>query len=180
VDLSLSVVLPVHNAETTLTHNVYELLDVLPEIATRFEVLIVDDGSTDHTEEIAHELAHCYPQVHVVRHARRRGTNAAIQTGMTRTTGDVVFVHDESTPISASELRNLWSLRNDRELVMARAEMPCPFPSPHVLDRLSAWGDQMHNAPAALGFGGMQMIRREAAAELAATDMGQLSWGAML
>lgn len=180
MDLSLSVVLPVHNAETTLTHNVYELLDVLPEIATRFEILIVDDGSTDQTEEIAHELARSYPQVRVVRHARRRGASAAIQTGMTRTMGDVVFVHDEATPIRASELRSLWSMRNDRELVMARAEMPCPFPSPHVLDRLSAWGDQMHDAPAALGFAGMQMIRREAVEELTAMEVGQLTWGAML
>jgi glycosyltransferase involved in cell wall biosynthesis len=173
VDLSLSVVLPVHNAEATLTHNVYELLDVLPEIATRFEILIVDDGSTDHTDEIAHELARCYPQVRVVRHARRRGPSAAMETGMTRTTGDVVFVHDEATPISATELRQLWSMRNDSELVTARAEMPRRFSTRHVLDRVSAWGGQRHWASAAHGPGGVQMIRREAVEELAALEANQ-------
>jgi glycosyltransferase involved in cell wall biosynthesis len=177
VDLSLSVVLPVHNTETNLTHDVYELLDVLPEIATRFEILIVDDGSTDHTEDIAHELARRYPQVRVVRHARRCGAAAAIQTGMTRTMGDVVFVHDEATPISATELRNLWSMRHDRELVMARAELPRRFLSPRVLDRLSAWGDQMRHAPATHGFGGVQMIRREAVEELAAMEADQQAHG---
>jgi len=172
VDLSLSVVLPVHNAETTLTHNVYELLDVLPEIATRFEILIVDDGSTDHTEEIAHELARCYPQVRTVRHARRRGANAAIQTGMAHTTGDIVFVHDEATPISASELRSLWSMRNDCGLVVARTEMPCRFPGPHVRERRAPWDDPIPETSAALGGSGMQMIRRAAVAELVGSDAG--------
>ncbi|NLX54385.1 MAG: glycosyltransferase family 2 protein [Planctomycetaceae bacterium] len=168
----MSVVLPVHNAETTLTHNVYELLDVLPEIASRFEVLIVDDGSTDHTEEIAHELARCYPQVCTVRHTRRRGANAAIQTGMAHTTGDIVFVHDEATPISASELRNLWSLRNDCRLVVARTEMPCRSPGPHVRERQAAWDNSVPETSAVLGGSGMQMIRRAAVAELVDSDTG--------
>ncbi|MHB8971126.1 MAG: glycosyltransferase family 2 protein [Pirellulaceae bacterium] len=170
VDLSLSVVLPVHNAESSLTHNVYELLEVLPEIAVRFEVLIVDDGSTDHTGEIAHELSRCYPQVHVVRHARRRGAAAAIQTGLAGTVGDVVFVHDEATPISAAELRHLWELRDDSELVMARAETPRRSLSPHVLDRRNVWGDPLRHTSDAHSFGGVQMIRRIAAKELAAVQ----------
>ena len=173
VDLSLSVVLPVHNAESSLTHNVHELLEVLPDIATRFEILIVDDGSTDHTEEIAHDLSRCYPQVRVVRHAQRRGAAAAMQTGMTRSMGDVVFVHDEATPISATELRNLWELRHDSELVTARAETPRRSRSPHVLDRLSVWGDPLRHAPEAHAFGGVQMIRREAVEQLVAVEAGR-------
>jgi len=168
VDLSLSVVLPVHNAETSLTHNVSELLDVLPEIATRFEILIVDDGSTDQTEEIAHELARCYPQVRVTRHPRRRGAAAALDTGFKATRGDVVFVHDETTPISANELRKLWSMRHDQELVAAHTESPRRFPSPHVRNRVAAWGEPMQARPAIDASGGIQMIRREAAQKLVA------------
>jgi glycosyltransferase involved in cell wall biosynthesis len=170
VDLSLSVVLPVHNAESSLTHNVYELLDVLPEIAARFEILIVDDGSLDHTEEIAHELSRCFPQVRVVRHARRRGAAAALQTGMTRSTGDVVFVHDEATPISATELRQLWEMRHDGGLVMAGAETPRRSLNSQMFDGLSVWGDQTRHLSDAHSFGGVKMIRREAAKELASVQ----------
>ena len=73
MDLSLSIVLPVHNAQNTLACDVHLLLELLPDITPRFEILIVDDASSDHTEEIAHELSLQYPQVRVKRHLRRQG-----------------------------------------------------------------------------------------------------------
>ncbi len=170
MDLSLSVVLPVHNAQHTLADNVSKLLEVLPDITPRFEILIVDDASTDQTEEIAHELALEYPQLRVTRHQTRRGPNAAVQTAMTQTTGDMVFVHDETTPIRVSELRQLWNLRNDRQLVMARAQTPRRSLSPHLLERLSTWGEQLRATQDEPAQGGLQMIRRETVEQLDQLD----------
>ena len=50
---SLSVVVPVHNAERNLTQRIGRLLEVLPDLVAKFEVLIVDDGSADQTMEVA-------------------------------------------------------------------------------------------------------------------------------
>jgi glycosyltransferase involved in cell wall biosynthesis len=166
VDPSLSVVLPVHNAEATLTGLIHELLEILPDIAPRFEIVVVDDGSTDHTEEILHDFSRCYPQLGVVRHQRRRGNSAAIQTGMARTTGDIVFVQEDATGISASEIRRLWDMRHDQQLIMARAEKPRPPLNPHLLDRLTAWGERLRHAREASGYGGIQMIRRQAVEQM--------------
>ncbi len=171
MDLSLSVVWPVHNAQHTLAADVHKLLEVLPDITSRFEILIVDDGSTDQTEEIAHELSLQYPQLRVTRHQTRRGPSAAIETGMTQTTGDMVFVHDEATEIRTSELRALWDMRHDRQLVMARAQAPRKSLSPHLLGRLSTWGEQLRAARETTSSGGpspggIQMIRREAVEDL--------------
>jgi hypothetical protein len=170
VDLSLSVVLPVHNAESTLARNVSELLDVLPEIAARFEILIVDDGSTDHTEELAYELAREYPQVRVVRHSQRRGGTAALQTGMIHTLGDVVFVHDEASPIRATELRALWNMRFDEELIAARAEPPHRAVSSPARGLPPRWGEAAQTSLAAPGLRGTQMIRRRGLDELAVLE----------
>ena len=54
---SLTIVLPVHNAESRLRKNVSELLELASELTAKFGVLIIDDGSTDATFEVAEELA---------------------------------------------------------------------------------------------------------------------------
>lgn len=112
---SLSVVLPVHNAEATLARQVVQLLDILPDLRRGSKSSIVDDGSTDHTHESAQDLAREYPQLKVVRHAERRGMPAVVQTGAEQATGDVVFVHDATLPVSPSNLRRLWATNPPRD-----------------------------------------------------------------
>jgi hypothetical protein len=167
----------VYNAESTLLHNIFELLDILPEIAARFEILIVDDGSNDHTEEMAHELSRRYPQVRVVRHSHRRGPAASLQTGMQHTVGDIVFVHDEATPIRATELRSLWNLRYDPELVVARTESCRQSPDLPAWDFRTARGNSAARPPRAPQPSGTQMIRREGMHELAALEAARLAGG---
>jgi hypothetical protein len=94
VERSLSVLLPVKDAQATLTASVHEILDVVADSSDRFEVLIIDDASTDATSEVAHELTHHYPQVRVVRHERSLGPEAAIRTGLQRSEGELVVMRE--------------------------------------------------------------------------------------
>lgn len=50
---TLSVLLPVHNAQATLEADIGQMLDVLPELTHDFHLMILDDGSTDATCEVA-------------------------------------------------------------------------------------------------------------------------------
>ena len=70
---SLSVLLPVHNSQATLESDVARILDVLPELSREFDVVIVDDASTDATWEIAEDLACRYPQITIARQPIRQG-----------------------------------------------------------------------------------------------------------
>lgn len=137
---SLSVVVPVHNAERSLTRRIGHLLEVLPDLAAKFEVLIVDDGSTDQTEDVALELSQQYPQVRVTRHPEQRGIEASAQTGAAQTTGDIVIVHAGHEPVNASQLRRAWLHRDDEELVVAPIGSNVGGINSEVLRRLEDWG----------------------------------------
>jgi len=167
LDRSLSIILVVHNAQDCLARRVGEILDVLPELTPQFELLIVDDGSTDATEEVAQDLACRYPQVGVQRHANKKGTAAAAGTGMERTTGEIVFVLDDQSTINADDVRRLWALRDDEDLVLAEPEPRMQPVSAGLVQRLAAWGrslrkHRMHGDSK----DGIRMIRRSTVDEL--------------
>ena len=161
---SLSIILPVYNAQATLAAQIGQLLDVLPDLTSRFEILVVDDGSTDHTDEIAHQFRRQYPQLKIARHAWQRGMAAAVQTGMARSCGDIVFVQEEQSEISTADIRRLWAMRHDEKLVLARAQSEAR-PTAGLMDRLTRWAAALQQS-AKRSSTGIQMIRRQAIDEL--------------
>lgn len=157
MNTSLTVVLPVYNAEDRLADQVERLLDVLPEMSRRFEIVIVDDGSIDDTPDVAHELAMYFPQVNLVRHPVRLGLEEAIQTGLDASQGEVVFVGDEQYGIAVDDLQRLWQLHEDQNLIVARRKQP-PAPTNWIGKLLARSQRQSEMAGARLG---VQMIRRD-------------------
>ena len=162
---SLSLVLPVHNAEATLAAQVEQLLEVIAELTSQFELLIFDDGSTDHTADLAADLARQFPQVRFLRNERRVGIAATIKAAMQQTSGELIFVHDPQTPLRVGELQRLWEMRHDKQLVMARAQ-PQQSSQDRLLKRLAMWTQALQRSTERAG-GGMQMIRRQAVDQLA-------------
>jgi glycosyltransferase involved in cell wall biosynthesis len=163
VNDSLSIVVPVRNAEATLATQIARLLDVLPDLAGHFEIVLVDDASTDHTVELARELATQYPQLKLVRHRDQRGIEAAVRTGLQWVTGRIVFVQENAASLSTADLRRLWALRHDEDVVMARADGRSSAFDQRLLDRLARWGRALQREAARAG--GIHMIRRDAAIE---------------
>ena len=116
----LSILLPVHNVESRLAENIADVLELAGELVDRFEILILDEGSSDRTLEVASEIAMRYPQVDVVRHNVRRGLAAVIETGLSRTSGDLVVVHNGIGPVNVSEIYHLWQLHGRSRVVASQ------------------------------------------------------------
>jgi glycosyltransferase involved in cell wall biosynthesis len=99
LERSLTVLLPVQDAQSTLAETVAEVLEVASDWTEQLELLIIDDGSTDATSEVAQELVRHYPQVRALRHSRPLGRDAAVRTGLARSQGEVVFVREPDSPV---------------------------------------------------------------------------------
>ena len=108
MNVSLTVILPIHNAEASLRRNVMQMLEVAADMTSQFEILVFDDGSTDDSYDIASELAAEFPQVQVGRHSRRRGMGATLRNARRRVTGELVIVHDGVTRVNAEDLAAVW------------------------------------------------------------------------
>jgi len=107
----LSVVLPAHNEERAIGRVLDELVEVLSAEPLRYEILVVDDGSTDATARLAEEFAAgCWQcPVRVVRMPERRGAGAARKEGIRQARGDVVVMLDADGSYSPHSIPELFS-----------------------------------------------------------------------
>jgi hypothetical protein len=98
---SLSVLLPVKNAQSTLAPTVHRILDVVSEISERIELLIIDDGSADATSEVAMELTRHYPQVRAICKGRSLGRDESIRSALRKSTGEIALIYreEQGTPL---------------------------------------------------------------------------------
>ena len=155
----LSVVLPVHNGALQLPARVEMLLELLADITSTFELLIVDNGSDDRSEEVAYELARDFPQLRVVRHAQHRPQQELVRTGLKHTCGEYVIVCDEEARIPLSELQKVWATRHEPTSVSD--ERVCEQQS-SLVGRLASWASQLpKTSPEVRSCAGLRMVRRQ-------------------
>jgi glycosyltransferase involved in cell wall biosynthesis len=116
---SLSVVLPAYNEQENIAQAVGRALEVLPALATQWEVIIVDDGSRDETATVASSLvAEHYPQVRLLRHPVNQGYGAALRSGFLRARHDLVFYTDSDNQFDIGELRYALPMMRDADVLI--------------------------------------------------------------
>src|SRR5262249_40221694 len=104
----LSILIPLYNEEEFIGPLLQRLLDApLPDGVDR-EIIVVDDGSTDGSAEIAEEAAGGHPDViRLVRHERNQGKGAAIRTAVEQAQGEFCVIQDADLEYDPREYRHL-------------------------------------------------------------------------
>ena len=105
----LSVFFPAYNDSGTIASMVIRAVQAASELTPDYEVIVVNDGSSDATAEVADELARTYPQVRVIHHGKNRGYGGALQTGIRSATKELIFYTDGDAQYDPGELSLLWS-----------------------------------------------------------------------
>jgi glycosyltransferase involved in cell wall biosynthesis len=112
--LSISAFFPAYNDAGTIPSMVTTVLMTLREVADDYEVIVVNDGSRDHTPQLLDELARLYPdELRVIHHPRNRGYGGALRTGFASATKEWVFYTDGDAQYDPSELKDLVALVTD-------------------------------------------------------------------
>jgi dolichyl-phosphate beta-glucosyltransferase len=96
----LSIIIPAYNEEFRLGSTLNEIQSFVATYAGDVEIIVVDDGSADRTEDVARN-SRC-PNLHVIRHDVNRGKGHAVRTGMLAASGELRLFSDAdgSTPIA--------------------------------------------------------------------------------
>jgi glycosyltransferase involved in cell wall biosynthesis len=114
----LSIFFPALNDSGTIASMVIRAVQAASALTPDYEVIVVNDGSTDATAEIADELARTYSHVRVVHHPANRGYGGALQTGFRSATKDLIFYTDGDAQYDPAEVADLWAaLTPDADLV---------------------------------------------------------------
>jgi glycosyltransferase involved in cell wall biosynthesis len=102
--LDISVVVPLFNEEESLPELVAWIDRVASENSLSYEVIMVNDGSTDRSWEVVKELSAKYPAVKGISFMRNYGKSAALYSGFEMASGEVVFTMDADLQDSPDEI----------------------------------------------------------------------------
>ena len=132
---SISAFFPCHNEAENVEQVISNALEHLPAVADEFEIIVVDDGSTDDTAALAKGAAENDSRVRVVSHPTNLGYGRALRTGFESAKGDLIFCADGDGQFSLADLPPVVDALNDHGFVLGyRVNRADPF-----YRRLNAW-----------------------------------------
>lgn len=112
-DKDLSIVIPVFNEEESIPELLEWIFRVTKKASLASEVILIDDGSTDHSWQVIEAFSKKNEEVIGLRFNRNYGKSAALQTGFNQAKGYVVITMDADMQDSPDEIPALTKLIND-------------------------------------------------------------------
>jgi dolichyl-phosphate beta-glucosyltransferase len=104
----LSIVIPMYNETQRIGETIPPLLAYFADQTFTYEFVVVDDGSTDNTSELARDLFSGAPRVRVLAKKPNRGKGSAVKAGMLAAEGKYVLFMDADLSTPPSELEKFW------------------------------------------------------------------------
>ena len=111
--VACSVVIPVYNEETNVSLIIPELKEALDGLGKSYEIIFVDDGSSDSTKEAVGKAAEQYQEIKLIALRRNFGQTAAMSAGFDAAVGDVIIPMDGDLQNDPADIPKLLQKIND-------------------------------------------------------------------
>jgi len=121
-NLSISVVLPAHNEAENIRITVENCIAYLEQNVLDYEVVVVNDGSTDDTQKIVEELQSTNSKVVLVNHAVNMGYGSALRSGFDKASCEYIFFMDSDGQFDINDLDRLIPLVSAKDVVIGYRE----------------------------------------------------------
>lgn len=133
---SLAIILPAYNEEALIANTISLVMSTLTTWMRDFEVIVVNDGSKDHTGEIVARLAAYDRRIRLINHPVNRGYGAALVTGLGSVTKELAFFMDSDGQFDIRDLARFFPLIEEYDAVLGyRIDRQDTW-----MRKLNAWG----------------------------------------
>ncbi len=133
----LSLFLPAYNEEKVITQTIIKADAILKKVADKYEILVVNDGSTDKTEEVINQVIKKNPNVRMITHNPNKGYGGALKTGLYESKYKYISFIDADGQFDYSEIGKFINYINDYDLVIGyrqnRADSSLRIGTAHLL-----------------------------------------------
>jgi len=125
---SLSIFLPAYNEEGNIATTIIDAKNAAQAVTSKYEIIVVDDGSRDRTAEVVHELQKFDHNIRLISHKTNRGYGAAVKTGLKACKMDWIFFTDSDGQFHYDELRKFVNVCDKADLIIGyRRKRMDPF-----------------------------------------------------
>lgn len=121
-NFSISAILPAHNEAENIKNTVENCVSYLEHNASDYEVIVVNDGSSDNTKQIVEELSTNNPKVVLVNHEINQGYGSALRSGFDEAKKDFIFFMDSDGQFNIQDLDRLLPLAGMENVVIGYRE----------------------------------------------------------
>ncbi len=119
---SITAFFPCYNEEQNVQSMVEAFYQVLPKIAKKFEIIIINDGSSDGTLRVTKKLCKLYPELRFITHKRNKGYGASLRSGFVAARYDWTFFTDGDLQFDVDQLKSFLPHTKKSEVIIGYRE----------------------------------------------------------
>ena len=105
--MDISIVIPLYNENESLAELTKKIISEVSALNKKFEILFIDDGSTDNSFEVLSGLKKDYPAIRIIQFRKNFGKSAGLSEGFKQARGEAVITMDADLQDDPAEIANL-------------------------------------------------------------------------